>query len=145
MAHAASPVLAYASDDSTELSQGTLLTPDNTIDTSTGTIRLKATFANQDGKLWPGQFINAHLQIGMAPNAVTIPPAAIEHGPDGLYVYVVRPDATVARAPVSIGYQTDKLALVSHGLSGGESIVVDGQSRLQAGTKVAVTSAPMSG
>jgi multidrug efflux system membrane fusion protein len=145
MAHAASPVLAYASDDSTELSQGTLLTPDNTIDTSTGTIRLKATFANQDGKLWPGQFINAHLQIGLAPNAVTIPPAAIEHGPDGLYVYVVRPDATVARAPVSIGYQTDKLALVSHGLSGGESIVVDGQSRLQAGTKVAVTSAPMSG
>ena len=96
MAGGASPVLAYASDDRTELGQGTLLTPDNTIDDTTGTIRLKATFPNKDGQLWPGQFINAHLQIGLAHDAVTVPPAAIEHGPDGLYVYVVRPDATVA-------------------------------------------------
>ena len=91
------PVLAYASDDHTELGEGTLLTPDNTIDTTTGTIRLKATFPNKQEKLWPGQFINAHLQIGTAHDAVTIPPAAIEHGPDGLYVYVVKPDATIAR------------------------------------------------
>jgi multidrug efflux system membrane fusion protein len=141
MVHGASPVLAYASDDKTVLDQGTLLTPDNTIDTSTGTIRLKATFPNAENRLWPGQFINAHLQVGMVPNAVTIPPAAIEHGPDGLYVYVVKPDATVARTAISIGYQTDKLALVTNGLAGGEAVVVNGQSRLQAGTKVAVITA----
>jgi membrane fusion protein, multidrug efflux system len=141
MAQGALPVLAYASDDRTELGQGTLLTPDNTIDVTTGTIRLKATFPNEDAKLWPGQFINAHLQIGMAHTAVTIPPAAIEHGPDGLYVYIVKPDATVAQAAISISYQNDTLAVVSSGLAGGESVVVDGQSRLQAGTKVAVTTA----
>jgi multidrug efflux system membrane fusion protein len=145
MASGAAPVLAYASDDRTELGDGTLLTPDNTIDTTTGTIRLKATFPNKDGKLWPGQFIDAHLQIGMAHDAVTIPPAAIEHGPDGLYVYIVKPDATIAQATVSIGYQTDKLAVVSSGLAGNENVVVDGQSRLQAGTKVAVTSAQQAG
>jgi multidrug efflux system membrane fusion protein len=141
MAQGASSVLAYGSDDRTELGQGTLLTPDNTIDPSTGTIRLKATFPNKAEKLWPGQFINAHLQIGMARNAVTIPPAAIEHGPDGLYVYVVKPDTTIALAAVTIGYQTDKLAQVSSGLAGGEDVVVDGQSRLQAGTKVTATAA----
>jgi membrane fusion protein, multidrug efflux system len=141
MASGAAPVLAYASDDRTELGDGTLLTPDNTIDTTTGTIRLKATFPNKDGKLWPGQFIDAHLQIGMAHDAVTIPPAAIEHGPDGLYVYIVKPDATIAQAAVSIGYQTEKLAVASSGLAGNENVVVDGQSRLQAGTKVAVTTA----
>jgi membrane fusion protein, multidrug efflux system len=142
MAQGTSSVLAYASDDRTELGQGTLLTPDNTIDASTGTIRLKATFPNKDGKLWPGQFINAHLQIGVARNAVTIPPPAIEHGPDGLYVYVVKPDTTIALAAVSIGYQNDKLVVVSSGLAGGEDVVVDGQSRLQAGTRVAATAAP---
>src|ERR1700722_10713679 len=141
MASGAAPVLAYDSDDRTELGEGTLLTPDNMIDPNTGTIRLKATFPNKDGKLWPGQFINAHLQIGMARNAVTIPPAAIEHGPDGLYVYVVKPDTTIALAPVAIGYQTDRLAVVTSGLAGNETVVIGGQSRLESGTKVAVAAA----
>jgi multidrug efflux system membrane fusion protein len=141
MASGAAPVLAYDSDDHTELGKGTLLTPDNMIDPNTGTIRLKATFPNKDGKLWPGQFINAHLQIGMARNAVTIPPAAIEHGPDGLYVYVVKPDTTIALAAVAIGYQTDKLAVVTSGLAGNETVVIGGQSRLESGTKVAVAAA----
>ena len=66
--------MAYASDDSTELDQGALLTPDNTIDATTGTIELKATFPNPQNRLWPGQFINAHLQIGTAQDAVTVPP-----------------------------------------------------------------------
>ncbi len=141
MADGALAVLAYSSDDLNELDQGTLLTPDNTIDASTGTIRLKATFSNARNQLWPGQFIDAHLQTGVARNAVTIPPSAIEHGPDGLYVYVVRPDTTVAMQPISIGYQNDKLAVVASGLTGGENVVVDGQSRLQPGAKVAVATA----
>jgi multidrug efflux system membrane fusion protein len=145
MTGGALPVLAYASDDHTELGQGTLLTPDNTIDTTTGTIRLKATFPNTRNTLWPGQFINAHLQIGLTRDAVTVPPAAIEHGPDGPYIYVVKPDATVASQPVAIGYQTDKLALIASGLAGGETVVVDGQSRLQPGAKIAITKAPTNG
>jgi multidrug efflux system membrane fusion protein len=139
MADSTTQVLAFATDDHTELGEGTLLTPDNTIDSTTGTIRLKAVFPNIQNKLWPGQFINAHLRVGTARDAVTIPPAAIEHGPDGLYVYVVKPDATVASQTVTVGYQNAQLAVVTSGLSGGEAVVVDGQSRLQAGTKVAAT------
>lgn len=131
------PVVAYASDDSTEFDQGTLLTPDNAIDTTTGTIRLKATFPNKDNKLWPGQFINAHLQIRVAHDAVTVPPSAIQHGPDGLYVYVVGTNSTVQRQPVNVGYQTEQTAIVTKGLNGGEEVVVNGQSRLQAGTRIA--------
>jgi multidrug efflux system membrane fusion protein len=132
------PVLAYADDDSTELDQGTLLTPDDSIDPTTGTIRLKATFPNADNKLWPGQFINAHLRIGMAHDAVTVAPGTIEHGPDGLYVYVVGPNDTVSRQPVTVGYQTAQLAVVTQGLNAGVEVVVNGQSRLQSGTRVAV-------
>ena len=132
------PVLAYADDDHTELDQGTLLTPDNAIDTTTGTIKLKATFPNPQDKLWPGLFINAHLQIGTAHDAVTVPPDAIQHGPDGLYVYVVAPNSTVSRDPITAGYQTAQLAIVTKGLNGGEQVVVGGQSRLQAGTRIAI-------
>lgn len=130
-------VLAYASDDKTLLDQGTLLTPDNTIDTTTGTIRLKANFPNPRDRLWPGQFINAHLEVGTARNAVTVPPDTIQHGPDGLYVYTVGSDATVSRTPVAVGYQTAQLAIVTKGLSAGEEVVIGGQSRLQAGTRIA--------
>ncbi len=135
------PVRAYASDDSTELDQGTLLTPDNTIDDTTGTIRLKATFPNPHNKLWPGQFINAHLQISVARNSVTVAPSAIQHGPDGLYVYVIGRDSIAKRRPVTVGYQTAERVIVTKGLSGGETVVVDGQSRLQQGTRVAANPA----
>jgi multidrug efflux system membrane fusion protein len=142
MERGASSVLAYATDNRTELDEGSLLTPDNTIDSATGTIRMKATFANTRNRLWPGQFINAHLQIGMDRDAVTVPPAAIEHGPDGLYVYVVRPGGVVVNQPVSVGYQNASIAVISSGLGGGEDVVIDGQSRLQAGVKVAAATAP---
>ncbi len=131
------PVLAFASDDSTALDQGTLLTPDNAIDQATGTIKLKATFPNPQDKLWPGQFINAHLQISEAHDAVTVPPAAIQHGPDGLYVYVVDAHSVAQRQKVTVGYQTAQTAIVTSGLQGGETVVVNGQSRLQAGTRIA--------
>jgi len=137
MARHALPVLAYATDDTTQLDQGTLLTPDNAIDPTTGTIRLKATFPNAQNRLWPGQFINARLQVDVAQDAVTVAPAAIQHGPDGLYVYTVGPNATVARTPVTVGYQTAQTAIVTHGLAAGAQVVVNGQSRLQAGTRIA--------
>ena len=139
MAEGPAPVLAFSSDDSTQLDTGVLLTPNNQIDTSTGTITLKAEFPNMKNNLWPGQFINAHLRVSTDRNAVAVVQKAIQHGPDGLYVYVVKPDSTVSMQPVSVGYQTASLAVVTKGLNGGETVVVDGASQLDVGTRVAAT------
>jgi multidrug efflux system membrane fusion protein len=135
-------VLAFTADDGTQLSSGTLLTPDNTISTSTGTISMKALFPNADEKLWPGQFVDAHLQLRVDHDAVTVPVPAVQHGPDGLYVFTVKPDNTVANQPITVGYEDNGVAEITKGLSGGETIVLDGQSRLQSGTRVAVRPTP---
>jgi multidrug efflux system membrane fusion protein len=129
-------VLAYTSDGGKPLSQGTLLTPSNTIDTTTGTIALKATFANTDRKLWPGQFVAARIKLGVDRNVVTVPDAAIQHGPDGLYVFVVKPDRTADSQAVKIGYQGEGQVEITSGLQGGEDIITDGQVRVQSGQKV---------
>jgi multidrug efflux system membrane fusion protein len=134
------PVIAFNSqDENRALATGTLMTPNNTIDTTTGTISLKATFDNADDHLWPGQFINARVQIGTLQKAVTVPLLAVQHGPDGLFVYVVKPDQTVDQANVQIGYQDSGRAVVTKGLSGNETVVVSGQSRLAPGTRVKAT------
>jgi membrane fusion protein, multidrug efflux system len=130
-------VVAYAQDDQTPLGNGELVAPNNAIAAGTGTITLKATFPNTNRTLWPGQFVNAHLQLAIQHNAVTVPIAAIQHGPDGLYVFVVGPDATAAVRPVVVGYQDKTSAVVTQGLSGGEQVVVAGQSRIENGTRVA--------
>jgi membrane fusion protein, multidrug efflux system len=135
------PVVAFAADDRTELDQGVLLTPDNAIDPGTGTIKLKATFPNPRNTLWPGQFVNARLQLGTERNALTVPSVAVQHGPAGLYVYIVKPDSSVARQPVEVGRDDGTLAVIAKGLSDGEQVVTDGQSRLQNGTRVAVSDA----
>ena len=123
------------------LATGTLLTPNNTIDTTTGTISLKATFANNDDHLWPGQFVNTRVQVDTLHKAVTVPALAVQHGPDGLFVYVVKPDQTVAQANIQVGYQDGGRAVVTKGLSGNETVVVSGQSRLAPGTHVKATDA----
>ncbi len=138
IANGAVPVLAYSSDGKRQLDSGTLLAPNNQVDASTGTIQLKAEFPNAKSTLWPGQFVDAHLQTGVARNAVTVPQSAVQHGPDGLYVYVIKPDETAALQPITVSYQTPLLALVSQGLSGNETVVVDGALRLQPGTKVTI-------
>lgn len=131
------PVNAYASDDQTKLSTGTLLTVDNTIDVSTGTIKLKAVFANADERLWPGQFINAHLQLSVAHDAVVVPSAAVLRGPNGLYVYTVKANDLAAVQPITLGQDNGSLAIVTKGLTGTETVVLAGQSRLTDGTHVA--------
>jgi multidrug efflux system membrane fusion protein len=136
MAHGAPEVLAYTSDGGTRLSEGTLLTPSNSIDTTTGTIALKATFANADRKLWPGQFVSARIKLGEDHDVVTVPEAAIQHGPDGLYVFVVKPDNTAASQPVTVGYQGEGRVEIAQGLQGGEQVITAGQVRVQAGQKV---------
>lgn len=131
-------VLAYAADGSTPLAAGTLLTPNNTIDTSTGTISLKALFPNTDRKLWPGQFVDAHLRLRTDHDAVTVPLVAVQHGPDRLYVFVIGPDGIAHDRTVTVGYQDNRIAEITSGLSGGEQVVVNGQARLQDGTRATI-------
>jgi multidrug efflux system membrane fusion protein len=131
--------LAFASDDKTLLDTGTLLTPDNSIDPGTGTIKLKATFPNPGNTLWPGQFINVRLLVGIQKNVLTVPDVAVQHSPSGLYAYVVKPDQTVARQDIEIGLDNGMTAVVTRGLAEGDTVVVAGQSRLQVGVKVAAT------
>lgn len=130
-------VVAFSGDDKIELDRGVLLTPDNTIDVTTGTIKLKASFPNPHDTLWPGQFVDARLLIGTAHHVVTVPAEAVQHGPDGLYVYIIKPDSTVARQAVESETRGD-VAVISNGLQAGQQVVVRGQSRLDNGALVAV-------
>jgi multidrug efflux system membrane fusion protein len=136
------PVKASNSQDESQvLATGTLLTPNNTIDTTTGTISLKATFENKDDHLWPGQFVNTRVQVNTLHNAITVPALAVEHGPAGLFVYVVKPDRTVDQANIQVGYEDNGEAVVTKGLASNQTVVVAGQSRLAPGTRVAATDA----
>jgi membrane fusion protein, multidrug efflux system len=135
------PVDVVSSDGTTQLATGTLLTPNNTIDTTTGTITLKAVFDNKDDRLWPGEFVNARVQVDTLHNAVTIPELAVQHGPGGLFVYVVKPDHTVAQENIAIGYQDNGMAVVTKGLSANDVVAVSGQSRLAPGVHVSPTDA----
>jgi membrane fusion protein, multidrug efflux system len=140
MARGPVKVTAWSGEDHRELAEGTLLTPDNAIDASTGTIRLKATFANDENRLWPGQFVDSRLLLRTDRQVVAVPTQAVQHGQDGLYVYVVKPDSTVQRHPVEA---TDRgvVMVITKGLDAGQAIVLDGQSRLQDGMLVAATAA----
>jgi membrane fusion protein, multidrug efflux system len=133
-------VVAYTSDDTRKLGTGSLLTPNNMIDTSTGTIQLKAIFPNDNDRLWPGQFVHARALVEALHNVPTVPLAAVEQGPDGLFVYTVQPNDTVKVQPVRVNYQDEKLAVVSSGLQPGQTVVIGGQSRLSEGARVAVES-----
>ena len=135
--HGKLQVAAYSSDDKMELSEGELLTIDSAIDSSTGTIKLKAVFANSDSHLWPGQFVNVRLRLSTASGATTIPSAAVQRGPNGLYVFVAKSDNTVAVQPISIGQDDGKITVVDKGIEPGTKVVTTGQSRLTNGTQVA--------
>lgn len=138
MARGAAPVAAFAEDGTTPLGEGTLLTIDNTVDPSTGTIRLKATFPNADNRLWPGLFLNARIQVDTLRGVVTVPSRAVQRGPDGLYVFIVKPDDMIERRPVAVRLDDSGIAVISNGLDAGTSVVTGGESRLQNGTRVAV-------
>ena len=141
MAQGPVTVAAWSGDSNKELARGTLLTPDNAIDTTTGTVRLKATFANEANLLWPGQFVAARLLLRTERQVVAVPTQAVQHGQDSLYVYVVKPDSTVQRQTID-GEDRGAVMVVTKGLDAGQAVVLDGQSRLQDGTLVAATMAP---
>jgi len=120
------------------LDQGTLTVLDNQIDPTTGTIKLKATFPNQAGTLWPGGFVSVRLRVDTRLGATVVPQAAVQRGPRGNFVYVIDRDSTVHRKSVTIGYEDEAGSVVSSGIEPGERVVVDGASRLTDGAKVTV-------
>jgi multidrug efflux system membrane fusion protein len=130
------PVEAYSRDDQTKLEAGTLLTIDNQIDPTTGTAKLKAVFENKDKLLWPNQFVNVRLLLETRKNSTVVPAAAIQRGPQGSYVFVVKGDKTVEVRPVTAPFTQNNFSLITSGIQPGEVVVVDGQDKLQAGSKV---------
>jgi membrane fusion protein, multidrug efflux system len=129
-------VLAYSQDNSTELDQGTLELIDNQILQTTGTIRLRANFPNAKRMLWPGELVNARLLLKTLPEGLTIPPSAIQQGPKGSYVYVITPSGTAELRPVKVAQITKRRALIDSGVQANEAVVVEGQYRLQPGSRV---------
>lgn len=144
MARGKPPVVAWSADDKVKLADGELLTIDNAIDASTGTIKIKASFANADSKLWPGQFVNARLLVQNRSKVLTVPNSAVQRGPAGLFVYVVKPDQTVAVRPIDVVQDTGTISVVAKGLSDDETIVVSGQSRLTNGARISAVMAAAS-
>jgi multidrug efflux system membrane fusion protein len=118
--------------------KGTVTFVDNAVDTSTGTIRLKGTFANRERKLWPGQFVNVVLTLTEEPNVIVVPSQAIQTGQEGQYVFVVRPDLTVESRQVVAGRTVNNETVVQKGLQADERVVTDGQLRLYPGAKVEI-------
>jgi membrane fusion protein, multidrug efflux system len=131
-------VLAFDQDDKRQIAEGKLLLINNQIDQSTSTIQLKAEFPNQDERLWPGQFVHVHILITTRKDAVTIPAVSLQRGPDGFYVWVIKPDNTAEQRPIEALTVNEDLAIATQGLNVGEKVVVDGQSRLDNGTHVAI-------
>jgi membrane fusion protein, multidrug efflux system len=135
------PVTALSRDDTTELDRGTLALIDNQIDQTTGSARLKATFPNDKGQLWPGEFLNGRILVRTAHNAVTIPSAAVQRGPAGVFTYVVKPNSTVEMRPLQIGAESSAMTVVTRGLDDGETVVTSNQYRLQPGAAIRANSA----
>ena len=135
---------ALAQKDNKPLASGRLTLIDNQIDPATGTLHLKATFDNTDETLWPGEFVNMRLVVGTMKNAVVVPERAVQQGPSGNYLFVIKPDMTVEMRIVDVAESEDGLDAIAKGLSAGETIVVDGQYRLQPGSRVTVQAPPSS-
>jgi len=138
MAQGALQVTAVIPNDSGLPEQGTLTFVDNAVDTATGTVKLKATFANDQQRLWPGQFVNTTLTLATQPDANVVPSPAVQTGQQGRYVFVVKPDQTVEMRAVEVERTTGEKSIIAGGLSAGETVVTDGQLRLRPGSKVRV-------
>jgi multidrug efflux system membrane fusion protein len=129
-------VEAYDREMRLRLAEGSLLTIDNQIDPTTGTVRLKAVFPNKDNELFPNQFVNVRLLVDVRRGATVIPAPAIQRGPQGTFVYVVKGDNTVTVRTIAVGEIQGGEASVKTGLLPGESVVVDGADRLREGSRV---------
>src|SRR5271155_4806065 len=137
-ASTALPVTAYDRANLHELASGQVFAVDSQIDTTTGTVKIRAQFDNADDALFPNQFVNARLLVKTLQNAITVPTSAIQRGAPGAYVYVVNSDSMVAVRQISVGPIDGNTAAVNSGLSAGERVVIDGTDRLRDGLRVSV-------
>ena len=135
-------VTAFSQDNVNPLSKGTLLLIDNIVDQASATIRLKAMFANEDEKLWPGDFVNARILLDVRHDVLAIPAPAIQRGPDGIFTWVVKPDGVVDPRPITVGPTTADQTIVTSGLAEGDRVVVNGQYKLRIGSRVTVNEPP---
>ena len=133
-------VLAYDQNDQNQLAEGKLLLINNQIDQATSTIQLKAEFPNEDERLWPGEFVRVRMLVDTRKDAVTIPAVALQRGPEGFYVWVVKADDTVEARAIDALTPNDEIVIATKGLDAGETVVVEGQSRLDVGAHVAIRS-----
>jgi multidrug efflux system membrane fusion protein len=131
-------VSAFARDESTEFDRGKVMLVDNQIDQATGTMRLKAEFPNKNNALWPGQYVNARVLVSTVQNALTVPDAALQRGPDGLFAYVIKTDSTVEVRPLQVGQESAGIAVVQNGLREGERVATTNQYRLEPGAHVRI-------
>jgi multidrug efflux system membrane fusion protein len=132
--------IAMGASPAGPLDEGELSVVDNQIDTTTGTIKLKAVFPNEKMVLWPGQFVNIRLLVQTRAKGVVVPASVIQRGPDGAFAFVIKSDSTVEARPVQVSQIDDGVALIDGGLKPGEDVVVDGQYKLQVGSKVTTAS-----
>jgi len=136
-------VTAFSQDNRRTLGKGTLLLIDNMVDQASATMRMKAMFANEDEQLWPGDFVNARVSLDVLRGALTIPSAAIQTGPDGIFTWVVGEGDVVQARPITSGPTTDGRTVIKLGLTEGDRVVVSGQYKLRQNSKVTLTlSAP---
>jgi multidrug efflux system membrane fusion protein len=135
------PVTVQAQDGSGQVERGELTFIDNSVDTTTGTIRLKGTFQNTDRAMWPGQFLNVTLGLTTRRNSIVVPNQAVQTGQEGTFVYIVKPDQTVEFRPVAVGPRSGLDLVIEQGLRAGEIVVTEGQLRLQPGSTVQVRGA----
>jgi multidrug efflux system membrane fusion protein len=129
---------AYSSDDTTKIADGTLTAISNQVDTSTGTVNLRATFANADAALFPNEFVNIHLLVDTLQNATLVPSPAVQDGAPGSYVYVVNPDDTVSVQTVTTGTTDGTNTVITKGVKPGDVVVTDGVDRLKDGSKITI-------
>jgi membrane fusion protein, multidrug efflux system len=125
-----------------DLATGTLSVVDNQVNTATGTVTYKATFANGEEVLWPGQFVNVRVETDVRSNVLALPVRTVQQGPDGPFVFVVGPNRAVAKRPVKVSLLSKVTAIVDDGLQPGEMVVTDGQYRIQSGSQVEILAGP---
>jgi multidrug efflux system membrane fusion protein len=129
-------VMVSDQNDSSGSQVGSVSFIDNTVDSTTGTIRLKGTFPNSDHKLWPGEFVRVTLRLATKPNALVVPNQVVQTGQDGTFAFVVKPDRTVESRPVVTGARVDQDLVIESGLQAGETVITEGQLRLAPGMRV---------
>lgn len=132
--------VAYDHSRSEKIAEGEVFAIDNQIDPATGTVKLRASFANDDEHLYPSQFVNVELHVDTLHDVVLAPQAAVQHGAQGPFVYAIKPDNSVAVRPVKLGAGSDERVVVTQGLDGGERVVVEGSDKLREGSGIVTAS-----